>query len=63
MTRKDYRLIAKAMKKAGTVIEDDDTAMDVHMLYTNAMAAALQKDNPRFNSADFFAACFAGGQS
>jgi hypothetical protein len=57
MTRKDYIIIAQALRTSL------DLSLDVHsttnpqavLTVTNAIACALAKDNPRFNREHFFA--------
>lgn len=61
MTRKDYELIAAAIKSA-----DSDTCNALHLLesaeialaiYSRHIADALAADNPRFDRARFRRAC------
>ena len=53
MTRKDYILLAQALKQAEKVNANYyQWTTDVH-----AIMAALQKDNPRFNPDTFWQAC------
>jgi len=65
MTRKDYQLIAKAIKEsreyfakeyAGDNMRDNVTQLALGNLH-NKLIDALQQDNPRFNSAIFEKAC------
>ena len=60
MTKKDYILIAAALKAARPIGDEDYiyTVCDVHC---EAIADALGRDNPRFDRARFLAA--AGVQS
>lgn len=54
MTRKDYVLIAEAIRK-----ETDSSVTDSHIVRRVAYAIAdvLQRDNIRFNSETFIKAC------
>jgi hypothetical protein len=53
MTRKDYRLIANALKALQAPHNDTDTLGNV----AYSLADVLQYDNPRFNRAKFLEAC------
>ena len=53
MTKKDYVLLATALREAKIT---DDTLLAV----TYAVSDALKADNPRFNEALFIAACMDG---
>ena len=55
MTRKDYQLIADAVRKAMTA----DHGWDTRPICRTArdIADALASDNPRFDRARFLAAC------
>lgn len=53
MTRKDYILIAAALKQAYDHMPDSC----VHNMYVDYIADALAQDNPRFDRARFLAAC------
>lgn len=52
MTRKDYVLIASALKQAKEALDEDSYT---HVV--NAMANALISDNPAFDSRRFYEAC------
>lgn len=53
MTRKDYKLIAAAIKRAKPAGGHDTGIARV----VREMTAALQEDNPKFNPEKFAAAC------
>lgn len=53
MTRKDYRLLASAIKNTLAPHNDPDTIGNV----AYAIAESLQFDNPRFNRDKFLTAC------
>jgi len=55
MTKKDYKLIASVMQE---VLEDPCLYESVWAVTVEKLAAALQKDNPRFNKEKFVAACY-----
>lgn len=61
MTRKDYQLIADAMRNASTpaalVQRDADCYRQQHTKDCHALADALARDNPRFDRGSFLAAC------
>ena len=58
MTRKDYKLIAEALRVANGSITvapyDAETAIS---LVAHLLADCLEKENPRFNRARFLSAC------
>lgn len=59
MTRKDYELIAQAMRLAADVTKtsglyDAETALG---LAVQILADGLAKENPRFNETTFLTAC------
>lgn len=56
MTAKDYRLIAGALAKTYIRAENSQERWLIDMLY-NDLAAALARDNPKFDAARFKAAC------
>ena len=58
MTKKDYILIAAAIKSGKPL--PSATAASVHLQIALSAAHKLQADNPRFNFGRFLAAC--GGQ-
>lgn len=66
MTRKDYVLIAEAIKRAhdgdvGNLPRDNVRTGAFEAAH--AIACALRRDNPRFERARFMAACgFAGSE-
>ena len=53
MTRKDYQLIADAIKTQYAPHNDSDTVWQV----ANAISDSLAMDNPRFDSFRFMQAC------
>ena len=63
MTRKDYVLIAEAMKDsrpAANIDKGSLTGMNMWSVWIETgrnIAAALQTDNPNFNRSRFLAAC------
>ena len=58
MTRKDYVLIAEAMREARLWIADQTpNAVAAWMIAVKALATALHRDNPRFDRERFYAAC------
>lgn len=64
MTRKDYVLLARALRSAdfrNFPVEDDEasaeTVVEQWNSCVNAIALALSKDNERFNSMKFREAC------
>ncbi len=54
MTRKDYILIAEAIKAIREDFGDNPVALDV---VADELALALQADNSRFDTARFLTAC------
>lgn len=54
MTRKDYKLIAKAFNDMSKVVRLEDT---VALQIIEMLADDLQADNPRFDRARFLEAC------
>jgi hypothetical protein len=54
MTRKDYVLIAEALKESQK-LHNPSFMVRAHMC--DIVATALASDNPRFNRATFLAAC------
>lgn len=56
MTRKDYVLIAQAIKRAKDECLSDDTTGAVKQAARN-VALSMERDNPRFDRARFMAAC------
>lgn len=62
MTRKDYELIAAAMRKVGghlTSSNEDYAAgkRDIHARASAELATALEATNPRFDRERFLKAC------
>lgn len=59
MTKKDYQLIAEAIKRtAWDVDEIDRPAKDKKLkAVSGELASKLEKDNPRFDRVRFFEAC------
>jgi hypothetical protein len=62
MIKKDYELIAKAIKGTHVYIDEREggNLADLHdgaSLAAELMADALQRDNPRFDRAKFLKAC------
>lgn len=55
MTRKDYKLIAAALREAKP--EGDNMALATWQLTVNNIATALAGDNPRFDYQIFLKAC------
>jgi hypothetical protein len=58
MTRKDYRLIAEAIRYTAEGIDTDDEG--AHQALVNVasnLSVELRRDNPRFDRTKFFAAC------
>jgi hypothetical protein len=52
MTKKDYELLAAALRQAFPMLDNDDQRMQ-WAVCVGAVAAALAKDNPRFNPEKF----------
>ena len=59
MTRKDYIVIADAMKETTTYSnwKREVSVRLAHALTCNTLAEHLRKDNPRFNRMIFLTAC------
>lgn len=65
MTRKDYQLIAKAIKETtlyikeqvDSEVEHSDNAFYAIGGIIGALTIALQKDNPKFDAVKFSKAC------
>lgn len=58
MTRKDYVLLAAALKTSREVCEENgQTAMQAWAHTVHNVAMALASDNPRFDRDVFLAAC------
>lgn len=57
MTRKDYKLIARALRLA---FEEQPSAVDFYVEVVERLSAALAADNSRFDVARFEAACLDG---
>lgn len=59
MTRKDYELIARAIKASmdGARYRGSDTERNAIREVAKNIAGALQADNPRFDWARFLSAC------
>jgi hypothetical protein len=62
MTRKDYVLIAKALKQARDQIPNTNSSINAGEFVANSTAArlvayALADDNPRFDRQKFLTAC------
>lgn len=58
MTKKDYALIAQALKEAQPSWDDySGEAYDQHCNDCEVVAEALARDNPRFNRERFLKAC------
>jgi len=57
MTRKDYELIARALKISGLNWEDGATPETVIREVAGQLAYTLAQDNPRFDRARFLTAC------
>lgn len=59
MTKKDYIVIANAMKAATkfAVYRNSVDARDTHALICNELAANLKMTNPRFDRIKFLSAC------
>lgn len=55
MSRKDYRLIAAVFRALSEV--QNAEAREMHRALVRALALELKKQNPRFNSYIFSAAC------
>jgi hypothetical protein len=56
MTRKDYEVLAQALKNAAPMGCQSEDAHDTWARTVAAVAKALQQDNPRFDVAKFCAA-------
>tara|TARA_R110000868_G_scaffold357819_1_gene619352 strand:- start:419 stop:655 length:237 start_codon:yes stop_codon:yes gene_type:complete len=63
MTRKDYELIAEAIRKSLLVFEDreikkqrDDSAIATAVIIRH-LQEEFKRDNPRFNAEKFWEAC------
>lgn len=56
MTRKDYELIAKAIKNAVNSHYDGE-AQQVIANVAKELAVSLRNDNERFDAAKFYSAC------
>lgn len=56
MTKKDYKLIAETFKQS---LEDcaNDVARSAVRVTAQRLSVSLQRENPRFNSEKFLAAC------
>ena len=67
MTKKDYELIATALRQAtitGTCVRsssDLDLVNATHRAAASSLASALERDNPRFDRDRFLAACVLDG--
>jgi hypothetical protein len=57
MTRKDYELIARAVKISGMSWEKGATPDTVIREVAGQLAYTLELENPRFDRARFLAAC------
>ena len=57
MTRKDYVLIADAMKRARPVILNNRGPLDMWESCVDELAQALARSNPRFDAQRFINAC------
>ncbi len=57
MTKKDYELIAAAIKIESDNFKDDIKSFEVVYFTARGIASALRVDNPRFDSARFMKAC------
>jgi hypothetical protein len=57
MTRKDYVLIAAALRESHIYDEHEATALNQHAFTARCLSAALAKDNPRFDRERFLTAC------
>lgn len=60
MTKKDFELIARAMREGRTYVGTDfaaDRESDLHTLCCYRLADALATTNPRFDRAKFLQAC------
>lgn len=57
MTKKDYILLAQALKDNHPTINDGMIHLSVWNSIVLDIAKALQSDNPRFDSARFLTAC------
>ena len=58
MTKKDYELIAKVIKEMENKYDGDDWTVDGTIyLYASNLAAAFNKDNPKFDQEKFMEAC------
>lgn len=57
MTRKDYRMIAAALRANWELIAGVDQVRDaIHVDYCRSVADALAQDNPRFDREQFMKA-------
>lgn len=56
MTKKDYELIAREIKKARNSVLSDSEMGILNLLITG-LSEALGAENPRFDRTKFFAAC------
>jgi len=57
MTRKDYRLIAAALKSANATIQNASVWDDPMSIVIDEVRKALARDNPAFNPERFIRAC------
>lgn len=57
MTRKDYILLADAMKRSTPIASDGEVAMRNWIWTCANLAQTLSQDNPRFDRSRFIAAC------
>lgn len=57
MTKKDYELIARALKRAHENVNGGQTVEDGAKLAAEYLADALAQDNPRFDRERFLTAC------
>ena len=57
MTKKDYELIAAAVRENAALTRRDDAFKAAVADVAGSLAVALASDNPRFDRARFLAAC------
>lgn len=57
MTKKDYVLIADALKAVGNAVSKDSTPESMLSAMVSRLSSALASDNPKFNFSTFAKAC------
>lgn len=57
LTKRHFIMIANAIRLARTELPDDANPHTVSLFIANHLAREFRRDNPKFNSATFLAAC------